>query len=99
MSLQTSANPLPELPLGAPEVQSLRAAVAGLSASQLYWASGYLAGLAAGTEPAPAAAPDETPKLTILYGTQTGNGRRIAEALAQDAAARGLAATPVSMAD
>ncbi len=69
----------------------------GLDGSGLWWLSGYAAGLAraqslpavrpaslavAGTQ---AAAP-----LTIVYGSQTGNARRLAERLAQDVEAAGL---------
>ena len=101
MTAQNTASPLPGLPVGERQMQSLQQAVAGYSQSQLYWASGYLAGLAAGALPAaaPAAESGETLTITILYGSQTGNGRRIAEALERDAAARGLAATAVGMGD
>lgn len=60
-----------------------------LDAPALWWASGYLAGMAQRHAPAAglavvhattAAASRAT---TIVYGSQTGNGKRIAEALAQ----------------
>ena len=40
----------------------------------------------------PAARPDAVPRLTIVYGSQTGNGKRIAERLGRAAEAAGLAA-------
>lgn len=106
MTAQTQASPLPglpQLPVGEPQIESLKQAVAGYSQSQLYWASGYLAGLAAGglAQPgtAPAASADEAPRISILYGSQTGNGRRVAESLERAAAARGLAASAINMSD
>lgn len=106
MTAQTQASPLPglpQLPVGEPQIESLQQAVAGYSQSQLYWASGYLAGLAAGAAPVPhelpAAESAEAPKITILYGSQTGNGRRVAESLERDATARGLTASAVNMSD
>lgn len=75
--------------------------VEGLDAAQLQWLSGYLAGRAvARIAPPPAAnadaalvgsAPAATARATVLYGSQTGNSRRVAEALAQAAEAEGLA--------
>lgn len=95
--------------LGNDALQALGTVTADFSADQLLWASGYLAGLAAagGRLPgpasaiAPAAAPaaDAAPRLTILYGSQTGNGRKLAAQLEAAAAARGIAAELVNMAD
>ncbi len=63
----------------------------------LLWASGYLAGRASqgGAVPAAAAAPAQAApveqlKLTVLYGSQTGNAKRIAEQLAEKATAAGV---------
>jgi sulfite reductase (NADPH) flavoprotein alpha-component len=91
----------PAPPLAEDALGRLRAAAATLSQEQLLWASGYLAGLAAGGAAAATVAPagDARPRLTILYGSQTGNGRRIAAALEAAAAARGLDAELISMAD
>lgn len=79
----------------------LRSAVSGFTSEQLLWASGFLAGLATvGVAPAaPAQAVDPRPRLTILYGSQTGNGRALAAQLEAAAARRGVAAELVSMAD
>jgi len=99
---------LPVSPLAEESLARLRAAAAGYSAEQLVWASGYLAGLAAagtglaaaGTvTPAPAQAADPGTRLTILYGSQTGNGRAVASQLAAAAERRGVAAELISMAD
>jgi sulfite reductase (NADPH) flavoprotein alpha-component len=92
---------LPMPPLGEQTLHALGAAAAGLSAEQLQWASGYLAGLAAAGQPAatPAQAAGATPQLTIVYGSQTGNGRKVAAQLQAAAQARGIAAELVNMAD
>ncbi|MCC5868572.1 MAG: assimilatory sulfite reductase (NADPH) flavoprotein subunit [Gammaproteobacteria bacterium] len=95
-----------EPPLSDDDLSRLQSLVGGFSASKLTWASGYLAGLAAAGGSA-LAAPDaaalavEAPaaRLTILYASQTGNGRRLAEAMQADAQSRGLASRVVSMAD
>src|SRR5690625_1332790 len=87
------ALPLSPLP---PEKSALVAQlVQDLDAQALHWLSGYMAGAAANQAPAsaavapvPAAEPDKT--LTIVYGSQTGNAKRVAEDLAQRAEAKGL---------
>jgi sulfite reductase (NADPH) flavoprotein alpha-component len=93
-------------PLSDERRERLESAVAGLSGEQLTWASGYLAGIAAAGRQDRQAATVSTVagseaqrRLTILYGSQTGNGRRIAEAMQAEAATRGLASRVVSMAD
>jgi sulfite reductase (NADPH) flavoprotein alpha-component len=92
---------IPAPVLGDETLRALGAAARGLSAEQLLWASGYLAGLAAaGQGPAaPVGATEPAPQLTILYGSQTGNGRRVATELKAAMAARGIAAELVNMTD
>ncbi len=85
--------PLPLLPLPEEKSAALLALLQGLDAGGLWWLSGYAAALARGVAPAvpvavPAAAAHE--RLTIVYGSQTGNARRIAEQLARDSEAAGL---------
>jgi sulfite reductase (NADPH) flavoprotein alpha-component len=96
--MQSSANTalgLPEPPLNGLLLSRLRQAVEGLSTDQLTWASGYLAGLGA-VHPAGQTAADEMPVMTVLYATQGGNARGIAEALAESATGRGFATRLVS---
>lgn len=70
----------------------------GLDAPSLHWLSGYLAGLAVrrpvgrtgGSEGALHKAVDAQARLTVLYGSQTGNAKRVAEQLAERASAAGL---------
>ncbi len=85
----------PPHPLDGLQLTRLQQAVEGLNSEQLAWASGYLAGLGA-VQPAPERAANEAPVLTILYATQGGNARGVAESLAASASARGLAPRLVS---
>lgn len=92
-------------------LQRLTQAIRGFSSEQLLWSSGYLAGLAAarasprweqdfGPVPPQAEAVTIQPaRLTILYASQTGNARGLAEALGRAAAARQLSHRVVSVAD
>ncbi|HEY6940167.1 MAG TPA: assimilatory sulfite reductase (NADPH) flavoprotein subunit [Dokdonella sp.] len=81
--------PLPE----AMSAEALRLLDA-LDAAALWWLSGYAAALArsratrAPSAPARDAAARE--RLTVVYGSQTGNAQRLAERLARDAEADGL---------
>jgi sulfite reductase (NADPH) flavoprotein alpha-component len=68
--------------------------VEGLDAQTLNWLSGYLAGLAAKapaaqeSAPTPQATPES--RLTLVYGTQTGNSKLLAERIKRQAEASGL---------
>ncbi len=90
-------------PLDSAQTEKVQDALSGLAPAQLQWVSGYVAGLAAGQDTVqsavvqPAADPGNT--LTILYGSQTGNGRGVAEELEQSAFGRGFAVKLVSLAD
>lgn len=85
---------LPEYPLDPARVELLGRLVEGLDAPALQWLSGYAAGLAAGQGGAAhvALAPqaDTAPLATIVYGSHTGNGRRVAESLATRLSAIGI---------
>lgn len=93
--------PLTEIKLG--QLQEL---VEGLDASTLTWLAGYLYGLAA--EPVHVADSTVTQlgagstsksRLTILYGSQTGNARRLAEKLGRSATSSGFSARVVAADD
>ncbi|GAB3635113.1 assimilatory sulfite reductase (NADPH) flavoprotein subunit [Hymenobacter arcticus] len=102
---------MPALPLLPPTLDeaALQQLTAGLTPQQLVWLSGYFYGQATSgavgaAVVAPAAAvapalPAATQKVTILYGSHTGNGKRIAEQAAAAAASRGLAAEVRDMND
>lgn len=90
------------------DAAALASLIAAFTHDQLLWASGYLAGLAwaragaAGTPlPAPASAPATSagaaPQWTVLYGSQTGHGRGVAERLAASLADAGVQAKLASM--
>lgn len=70
----------------------------GLDAPTLWWLSGYAAaqaghagGGARSLPPVPVREAGPQERLTIIYGSQTGNARRLAEKLAQNAENAGLA--------
>ncbi len=92
----TPASALPAPPLSMEKTALAAQLIQGLDANALIWLSGYMAGAAAGTNgmavrqlPQPADAA-EAPRLTVLYGSQSGNARRVAERLAESATAAGL---------
>lgn len=91
-------------PLGDRQLAQLQAALADLSPLQLAWVSGYLAALsgltvAAHQAPGVERAPEPGLTLTILYGSQTGNARAVAESLAGLVRGRGIEPRLASMAD
>ncbi|MDH7454085.1 assimilatory sulfite reductase (NADPH) flavoprotein subunit [Luteimonas composti] len=89
---------LPALPFPQETADALFRLTQGLEPAGLWWLSGYAAGLASrgAAASAPGAAPRaeaaEGARLTILYGSQTGNARRAAEALLAQVQAAGLPA-------
>jgi sulfite reductase (NADPH) flavoprotein alpha-component len=92
--LSASASPLDEQ-----QLVNLQSALTDLSSEQVAWVSGYLAGLGATATPI-AASQTVTPRgLTILYGSQTGNARSVADSLGERALTQGLDARVFSMAD
>ena len=86
-------------PLADRDLRRIGDAVTGLSPAQLQWVSGYIAGLAVLERPSPAPEPTPGLSLTILYGSQTGNGEVIAREFAERARGQGLVANLVSLAD
>ncbi len=100
---------LPTEPRHTRELESL---LADLDADSLRWVSGFVAGLAAerarlGGAPAVAApavaaavaAPAARPRVTVLYASQTGNSRRVAEKLGQALESAGLQKNVVATGD
>jgi sulfite reductase (NADPH) flavoprotein alpha-component len=102
----TTATPLPLGPLDPERSELLRRVVDGLQPDTLQWLSGFASGIAyarsqgnlaladpAAHTPAPAATrPEASGRLAIVYGSQTGNGKRVAERLGRAAEAAGIAA-------
>ena len=103
---------LPAPILDAAHLEAVEKLAQGLDPLALSWASGYLAGLSRARSGVAAALhgslasgaaveahTDAALRATILYASQTGNGRRVAERLARSAEASGLAVRLVSAAD
>nr|WP_256489610.1 assimilatory sulfite reductase (NADPH) flavoprotein subunit [Dyella lutea] len=74
--------------LGEERQALLRQLVDGLEPAQLYWIAAYAAQQAA--HPVARQAQMPAARLTVLYGSQTGNARRVAERFAAGAEAAGL---------
>lgn len=97
--MTAASSALPPSPLPDERKALLERLVDGLDAASLWWLSGYTAGLAQGQPPRslavlpggqPHTPAQESQRLTVLYGSQTGNARREAEQLAAEAEAAGL---------
>ncbi|AKM29073.1 sulfite reductase [NADPH] flavoprotein alpha-component [Pandoraea faecigallinarum] len=94
-----------ETPLTAQQAQLLNQLVNGLSAEQLAWVRGFLAGLnhavryAGARAPAAATAGSAAAQLTILYGSQTGHAQEVAEQAKARAAAAGFKVELFAMGD
>jgi sulfite reductase (NADPH) flavoprotein alpha-component len=101
----TNAVSLPLGPFDPERSELLRRLVDGLEPASLQWLSGFASGVAhargegglAGLEsahfggPVAAVRPESVARLAVVYGSQTGNGKRIAERLGRAAEAAGLA--------
>jgi len=85
--------------------QQLNQAISSLDSNQMLWVSGYLAGLAqAGSvnqsaSATVAEAPQNAAKLTILFGSQTGNAKGVAQEYKTKAEAMGFNVELFNMAD
>lgn len=102
--MTTQAPPSALLPLNPEQLARLQAATTDLTPTQLAWVSGYFWGVlnqqpgaaAMAAAPAPAV---ETPTITLLSASQTGNARRVAEALRDDLLAAKLNVNLVNAGD
>jgi len=89
-------------PLSESQLSQLQLALNDLSATQTAWVSGYLAGIsqASGVQiQTPGVVSQPAQRVTILFGSQTGNAKSVATALFEQAQAQGIAARLVNMAD
>jgi sulfite reductase (NADPH) flavoprotein alpha-component len=85
--------------LGEKKLQEFLALVKNSTEKELIWMSGYLSALA-GSAPAEASAPaaaKQGGKITIVYGTETGNSKKLATSFAAKAKKVGIAAKVVGM--
>jgi sulfite reductase (NADPH) flavoprotein alpha-component len=88
---------LPEhAPFNSDQKRLLESLIAGLDPTQRGWLSGFLA---AGPAMASAAAPAQSGKLTVLYGTESGNSESLADRAVKEAKKRGFQARMRNMAD
>ncbi|URN98459.1 NADPH-dependent assimilatory sulfite reductase flavoprotein subunit [Leclercia adecarboxylata] len=100
--MTTQAPPSNLLPLNPEQLARLQAATTDFSPTQLAWVSGYFWGMlnqqpgAVASAPAPAA---EIPAITLISASQTGNARRVAEALRDDLLAAKLNVNLVNAGD
>ncbi|MEG0800942.1 MAG: NADPH-dependent assimilatory sulfite reductase flavoprotein subunit [Citrobacter sp.] len=100
--MTTQAPPSALLPLNPEQLARLQAATTDLTPSQLAWVSGYFWGVlnqqpsANAVVPAPVA---EMPGITLISASQTGNARRVAEALRDDLIAAKLNVTLINAGD
>ncbi|MEQ6278773.1 NADPH-dependent assimilatory sulfite reductase flavoprotein subunit [Kluyvera huaxiensis] len=101
--MTTQSPPSALLPLNTEQLARLQAATTDLSPTQLAWVSGYFWGVlnqqpgAAALTPTPTAV--EAPAITLISASQTGNARRVAEALRDDLLAEKLNVNLVNAGD
>jgi sulfite reductase (NADPH) flavoprotein alpha-component len=90
---------LPEhAPFSPDQRRAVEIALAGLDSSQRYWLAGFLS---AGGAPLAAATPSAagSTKLTVLYGTESGNAEKLADLSVKTAKKRGFQAAAKNMSD
>ena len=98
-----AASEMPGAALTPEQWRLVQELAATITPFQAQWISGYLAGMSAGlpqagSQPAAAAAVAAR-KVTILYGTETGNAAEVARGLEAAVKAKGLACSLADMAD
>jgi len=86
-------------PLSQGQVDKLKQLTSELSAIQLAWVGGFLSASAGQAAAVNVADTEPAQTITILYGSQTGNGRGVATELAAKARAQGYAVNLASMSD
>ena len=100
--MTTQAPPYTLLPLNPEQLARLQAATTDLTPAQLAWVSGYFWGVLnqqPGTNAAAPAPAAEMPGITLISASQTGNARRVAEALRDDLIAAKLNVTLINAGD
>ncbi len=89
---------LPEhAPFSPDQRRAVDLALAGLDASQRFWLAGFLSATAV-PAPAPAVAAGST-KLTVLYGTESGNAEKLADLSAKVAKKKGFQTAVKNLSD
>jgi sulfite reductase (NADPH) flavoprotein alpha-component len=91
---------LPEhAPFTLDQRRSLDSLLAGLDPVQRGWLSGFLAAGATSAAPPTALATASAGKLTVVYGTESGNSEQLADRTVKEAKKRGFQAVMKNMAD
>ncbi len=89
--------------LSSNQIEQLQQVIHQYTPLQLAWASGYLAAKSESPQPQISAQPqanqNKAGKLTILYGSQTGNAKAVAQQVLANAESFGVNARSVNMAD
>ena len=98
--------------LNSPKLTLVQELITGASREELIWLSGYLAGIVAqrsagntpapptAAAPAPSAAEPEAPsigRITIAYGTESGNSKKLATDFASKAKKKGIQAKLIAL--
>ena len=86
--------------LEAPKFKIIQELIATSTKEELIWLNGYLAGIVARTSDDSAEKPVQgsfVPKITIAYGTETGNSKKLAAGFAARAKKRGIQPKLVSL--
>ena len=87
--------------LEASKMKLIEELVAGSPTEELIWLNGYIAGLLANRkgmeQAAPAVAKPSVNKITIAYGTETGNSKRLASSFASKAKKTGINAKLIDL--
>ncbi|HXB09012.1 MAG TPA: flavodoxin domain-containing protein [Puia sp.] len=85
--------------LTTPKMTLMQELIANSSREELIWLSGYLAGVVAQASPSPTtpAVSGPLPKITIAYGTETGNSKKLAADFAARAKKKGIQAKLVGL--
>ena len=100
--MTTQAPPSALLPLNPEQLARLQAATTDFTPAQLAWVSGYFWGVLNQQPGSNAVAPTpvaEMPGITLISASQTGNARRVAEALRDDLIAAKLNVTLINAGD
>lgn len=100
--MTTQAPPSALLPLNPEQLARLQAATTDFTPAQLAWVSGYFWGVLnqqPGSNAAVLAPVAEMPGITLISASQTGNARRVAEALRDDLSAAKLNVTLINAGD
>ena len=98
----TTQAPGSMLPLNPEQLARLQAATTDFNTTQMAWLSGYFWGMVnqtPGASVAPAPVQAETPTITLISASQTGNARRLAEQLRDDLLAAKLNVNLVNAGD